>query len=161
LIASRIGFANGIHMAEEYNLAMNILDIILAKNPKHVDVLCLYGDILWHLGKPLDAIKFAKKALTYGRENIQAFHVLCDSYESLKDWRLMLKWSSHGIQAAETIHEDLFFKRDYINALIGLGKIEAAKKAFLAVKQEMGKRPLPRFLKVVEAELKKKAGKRK
>lgn len=153
--------ADDLHMAKEYDIAMKILDIVLAKDAKNIDALCLYGDIWCHLNSPKEAIEFAKKALAYDWRNIKAHHVLCNSYKLLKKWHLVLKWASRGIYVSGTILEDMRFKRDYIDALIKQGKIEEAQKTFAAAKQELGKRRLPIFLRRIESELKKKTGKQK
>ena len=150
---SRIRLAEELHFAEEYDIALQILDRVLKINPKNVDAIGLYGDIYEHLKKYNEAIDYAMQALQFDKRDIKAHRVLCDSYAGLKDWESALKWAFNGLDVADNRWEYYCFLQDQAKAEIELEKLKDAEQTLEEINELFTGRSLPRIVKILEKEL--------
>ena len=117
-------------MAEKYDLALMIIDIILAEIPKHVKAITLKADIFEHLEKYDDAIITANQALSIDPNCIEAFCVLSNSYEGLRHWQKVIDLSKIIIHH---LPNDKHWRYDFAlfskaNACLEMGNLQEAEK---------------------------------
>jgi hypothetical protein len=160
IISSRIDFAEDIHRAEEYQIAMQILDLVLKKDPKNIEAVVVYADILNHLEQYEESIKLSKKVLQWEKDNIDAYLDLCDSYESLEEWKLLQKYATIGCNLS-TDWRGSFFYVAKIRAEIKLENLQQAGRSLLEVKERYNWKRVPMHIRRVESELKKELKKTK
>jgi tetratricopeptide (TPR) repeat protein len=156
LNVSRIELADDLHMAKEFDVALEILDLVLEKDRKNADAICLYGEIYEHLERYSEAIEYAKKALQLDKTNVDAHHVMCDSYAGLKEWESLLKWACRGLYIAENKWNCSLFLQDKAEAEVELHLYDSACETILEVKELYGKRPIPKRIQRWETRLEKK-----
>lgn len=150
---SRVQLARELHYAEEYKIALQILDTILSEDTKNIDALALCGDIYEHMKRYSEAIDYAKKALQLDKTDVDAHHVMCDSYAGLKDWESVFKWAFRGLDVADNRWQYYCFLQDELKAEIELGRIDDAKEALAEIKGLFEGRSLPRVVRRLEKEL--------
>jgi len=154
-VASRVGLARELHYSEEYKISLEILDVVLSENVKNIDALALYGEINEHLGNYSEAIEYAKKALRLDKTDINAHHVMCDSYAGLEQWESSLKWARKGLSVADDKLAYRLFLRDKALAESKLNMYHDAKKTILEIKELYGKRPVPKYIQKFVSEIEK------
>ncbi|HEX3856003.1 MAG TPA: hypothetical protein VHY30_01760 [Verrucomicrobiae bacterium] len=91
LAASRLAFAWELHYADEYELCLKVLNLILADEPNKSDVLTCKGDTLIHLERFDEAFEIAEKVLNSESSNVDALEIRGDVFERRKDWSALLE----------------------------------------------------------------------
>ena len=145
-------------MAEEYEIALEILNPILEKDRKNIDAICLYGEICDHLEDYHEAIKYAKMALQIDSQAIEAFQVLCDAYRGLNNWKAVIKWASRGLAVTENGWKYSFFLTDKIRAEMELNILADAQKTWSEFIDFYEGRKMPKRIQQIGLELEKKLG---
>jgi tetratricopeptide (TPR) repeat protein len=86
MMAARLEFADDLHMAGEYELALAIIQTVFAKEPNNLTAIILEGEIFVHQERFDAAKNQAEAALRLEPENVEALEVLADAYEGLRQW---------------------------------------------------------------------------
>ncbi len=159
LIQSRIALADGLHKAEEYQIALKILHPILKEYPENIEAILVYVDILNHLGKYKEAIKLSKKVLQLNEDDVYALFHLSTSYEYLGEWDKVLKIACRGLRLNSDWYRSFYVIK--ARAEVKLGKLKEAKKTLEDVKKLTNWKRTPSHVREIESELKKKTGKAK
>ena len=116
LIETRLGFANGLHMAEKYDLALKIIELVLSEQPNNIEAITLKADIYTHLEKYDLAIQLAENALAIQKDYVPALDIIADAYSGLKDWRNVITASDAILNILD--EEDVL---EYVSALRSKG----------------------------------------
>lgn len=106
LIEARLDFADELHMAEKYDLALKIIALVLSEKPKDVEAIALKADIYEHLEKYDLAIQLAENALSIQQDYIPALSVAVNAYEGLKNWENVITASDAILNVSDG--EDVF-----------------------------------------------------
>jgi tetratricopeptide (TPR) repeat protein len=77
-------------MAEKYDLALKIIELVLSEKPNHVEGIALKAEVYGHLEKYDIAIQLVENALSIQRHHIPALRVALDAYEGLRDWEKVI-----------------------------------------------------------------------
>lgn len=93
LMEARLEFANDLHMADKYGLALEIIELVLRSEPRHLKAITLKADICVHLQNYDEAIKVAEHVLSIDHSYVDAYLVLSDSYEGLEEWQRVIEIS--------------------------------------------------------------------
>lgn len=86
----RLEFADELHMAEEYNMALQIIASLLKQQPEWSKALLLKAEIYGHIEKYGEEIQLAQQVLTREPESLRALDIMADGYEGLKEWEKVL-----------------------------------------------------------------------
>lgn len=156
LTLARIEFARELHFAENYDLALRILDKLLEKDRKNIDALGLYGDILVHQENYTEAVKYAQKGLQLDKRDVESYLVLCDSYEGLKDWKSVIKWATCALNFADGRLDRFLLLTRLTNAEIQSGLFPEAEKSLQKLKDHFANRRIPRSVSNLEKLLREK-----
>lgn len=154
-ISARVELASDLHMADEYDISLKILQTALAKNLRNVRALCVCADIYWHLNEYVKAVKYARKAMSLDKKEVDAYKTLCDAYEGLEQWDAVIKWACGGLEHAQTKWEAMLLLQSKARAEIALRQFKEAKDTLQEIKALFSKR-VPRHVKELESELKRK-----
>lgn len=92
---TRLGFARDLHYSELYELALQIIDDVLAENPDDLEALTLKADIYEHQEQHQEARVLAESAVQKDDSCEDAWRVLVNVYEEINNWQ--------GLQDATTI----------------------------------------------------------
>jgi hypothetical protein len=94
-LRTRLQFARDVHYANEYDLAMQIVETVLRSLPRDTEAILLKAELLVHLERPAPALELAQDVLTREPECVDALEIMADAYELLKDWRRVIAWAEH------------------------------------------------------------------
>jgi len=129
LIETRLRFANDLHMAEKYDLALKIIELVLSEKPNNVEAITLKADIYTHLEKYDLAIQLAENSLSIQQDYVPALDIIVDAYAGLKDWRNVITASDALLNILDD--EDICEQGDALcskgNAYIQMGHNRQAK----------------------------------
>ena len=161
LTVARVELADDLHMAGEYEVSLEILDVVLKEDKKNLRALCVCGEVYWHLEDYSQAIEYAEKVLSLHKQEVDAYRLLCDSYESLKDWNAVLKWACCGLDYAGCRNETTLLLQHKIKAELELDNLVQAESTLSEIKLFYKGRTLPKRFKGLEKELRNKQRKGK
>jgi tetratricopeptide (TPR) repeat protein len=125
---ARFDYADSLHMAEKYDYAWRILDLLLMEYPDNVACITLKADICEHLEQYDQAIQYVEKALSIEKDYIDAYRVLSDAYEGLKLWDKVLEVTDKTLSLLDQddILKRVRFLADRANAYIEMGNVQEA-----------------------------------
>jgi hypothetical protein len=125
---ARYDYANDLHMGEKYDIALQILDLLLTQNPNDVPCITLKADIYEHLNQFDRALGYAEQALTLQNDFIKAYRVLSDAYEGMKLWDHVLAVTDKLLilLGQDDISDRIHALSDRANAYIEMGNAEEA-----------------------------------
>jgi tetratricopeptide (TPR) repeat protein len=161
LTVARVELADDLHMAGEYEVSLEILDVILKEDKKNLRALCVCGEVYWHLEDYSQAIEYAEKVLSLHKQEVDAYRLLCDSYQSLKDWNAVLKWACCGLDYTGCRNETTLLLQHKIQAELELDNLVQAESTLSEIKLFYKGRTLPKRFKGLEKELRNKQRKGK
>lgn len=86
IVETRLQFARDLHYVEYYHYALEIIDRVLRTEPDHPEALTLQGDIYVHQERYHLAQTVSQRVVAIDDANSDAWKVLADAYEGLRDW---------------------------------------------------------------------------
>jgi tetratricopeptide (TPR) repeat protein len=145
---ARLEFADDIHMAEGYDMALSIINELLARQPQWAKALILKADIFEHKKEYDKTVSLAKQALELEPDSIRAMEVMADGSSGLEDWKKVIDLSERIIDLCgdDDIYPCTRAIEAKASANLKLGNYDAVKEAicFLMdgpkLAQRMGKR---------------------
>lgn len=155
---ARLDLANDLHMAGAYDLALEIVELILTSDQRHVEAISLKADIYVHLDRYEEAIAIARHALSIDPSYVDAYEDLCDAYEGLEDWRKVVELSDTIIN--EVRDKDRFQYRSAMGmkarALAKMGRMREAEEVLCDM--EEGDARMRRFAERMRKRIAESAG---
>ncbi|MHC4216549.1 MAG: tetratricopeptide repeat protein, partial [Planctomycetota bacterium] len=124
VLKARLEFADQLHMADKYDLALTIIDLVLAEKPKYVKGITLKADVYEHLGKYNDAVDIAMRALSIDPNYVKAMVILLYSYKDMKKWEKVIEISDKILSQEKSYPWVLFYKA---TAYFEIGKYKEAE----------------------------------
>ncbi len=131
ILEVRMSLAEGLHDADFYDYALEIIDNILNTenaNTYRYRALTLKADTLVHLEKYLEAQKIITEALAINQQGFEVWDILCDIYENLSQWDLLLEASCKSYQLCTNEISKPRISLTQVRSLIELGRFEEAEK---------------------------------
>ena len=138
---TRIQFARDLHYAENYDLANNILDLVLADNSCVIEALTLKGDILIHEGKHEKALQIAQESLGIDDDNADAMEVAADAYLGLGMWMELATIAEKLLKKNTNNWEFARAMAHRARARMELGEVQAALDDIKAIESLPSKAP--------------------
>ena len=153
---ARYEYADDLHMGEKYDLALQILDLLLSQNPNDVASITLKAEIYEHLEQYDQAVRYAEQALSIQNDYTRVYSILADVYEGMKLWDKVLAVTEKTLNLVgqEDILERIHALSDRANAYLEMENFHEAEKIIQQL--EDGRKPGHRYAKRLRDKMKAK-----
>lgn len=124
----RLEFADDLHRAEEYDVALQIIAKLLKQQPESSKALLLKAEIYEHMEKYDEAIQLAQEVLEREPESIRGLDIMADGYEGLEEWEKVLALCEQvmGLCGKEDPADYAFALSRWVRANMERGDYDAA-----------------------------------
>lgn len=133
---ARLEFARDLHYAENYELALQIIDLLLRADRDNVDALVLQADIFNHVGRYEEALNISRQVLQREPRWGEALETQVDAWMGLGEYR-------KGIQGIDKLlriigqepYEVVRWQLEKTEALIEVGQCAEAETLLASIEE--------------------------